>query len=79
MATFKNKLENASKKNKSLLCVGLDPDPELMPVENVEEFGKAIVLATSDLVCAYKPNMGFYEALGQSGLTALKETMKMGI
>lgn len=77
MATFKNKLENASKKNKSLLCVGLDPDPELMPVENVEEFGKAIVLATSDLVCAYKPNMGFYEALGQSGLTALKETMKI--
>jgi orotidine-5'-phosphate decarboxylase len=39
------------------------------------EFNKAIIDATSDLVCAYKPNLAFYEALGNEGLTALKRTV----
>lgn len=77
MNTFNEKLDATSQRNRSLLCIGLDPDPNLMPVANVEEFGKAIVQATSDLVCAYKPNMGFYEALGPVGLNALKQTMRI--
>ena len=73
---FIEKLTNATRKNKSLLCVGLDPDPELMPDRvDVFEFNKAIINATSDLVCAYKLNLAFYEALDDEGLDALKRTM----
>ncbi len=42
----------------------------------VFEFNKAIIDATSDLVCAYKLNLAFYEALGDEGLDALKRTVK---
>lgn len=74
---FIDKLVNASQKNKSLLCVGLDPDPELMPDKiGIFEFNKAIIDATSDLVCAYKLNLAFYEALDSEGLDALKGTIK---
>ncbi len=74
---FVEKLTNIAKKNKSLLCVGLDPDPKLMPDKvGVFEFNKAIIDATADLVCAYKPNIAFYEALGNEGLDALKQTVK---
>jgi orotidine-5'-phosphate decarboxylase len=74
---FSEKLEQAVQKNKSLLCVGLDPDPQHMP-ENlgVLDFNKAIIDATSDLVCAYKPNLAFYEALGDEGRDALKHTVE---
>jgi len=72
---FIEKLASAARKNKSLLCVGLDPDPKLMPDKiDTFEFNKAIIDATSDLVCAYKPNFAFYEALGNEGLDALKHT-----
>ncbi len=74
---FVEKLTNATRKNKSLLCVGLDPDPKLMPKKvGVFEFNKAIIDATADLVCAYKPNLAFYEAMGSEGLDALKQTVK---
>jgi len=73
---FIEKLTCAARKNNSLLCIGLDPDPELMPDKvGVFEFNKAIINATSDLVCAYKPNLAFYEALGNEGLDALKKTI----
>ena len=74
---FVEKLTNTARKNKSLLCVGLDPDPKLMPDKvGVFEFNKAIIDATADLVCAYKPNIAFYEALGNEGLDALRQTVK---
>jgi orotidine-5'-phosphate decarboxylase len=73
---FTDKLPNASRKNQSWLCIGLDPDPELMPVVDVLQFNKAIIEATSDLVCAYKPNLAFYEALGTEGLAILEKTVK---
>ncbi len=73
---FMEKLTGAARKNKSLVCVGLDPDPELMPDKvGVFEFNKAIIDATCDLVCAYKPQFAFYEAMGNEGLTALKRTV----
>ncbi|MCK5319608.1 MAG: hypothetical protein KAJ55_16975, partial [Anaerolineales bacterium] len=73
--TFIEKLNNATRKNKSLLCVGLDPDQERMPENvSVSEFNQAIIEATSDLVCAYKINFAFYEALGEDGMSILKET-----
>ena len=72
---FTDKLLQAMHRNNSLLCLGLDPDPELMPQVGVFKFNKAIIDATSDIVCAYKPNLAFYEALGIDGLTALQKTI----
>lgn len=73
---FTDKLESAVSKNNSLVCIGLDPDPDIFSdAESVFEFNRAIIDATSDLVCAYKPNFAFYEAFGTQGFTALKETV----
>lgn len=75
--TFTEKLTSAIQKNKSLLCVGLDPDPELMPKNiDVFKFNKAIIDLTADVVCAYKLNLAFYEALADEGMSALKRTVK---
>lgn len=78
--TFREKLEAAWEQSNSLLCVGLDPEPSLMPDDfgpaDVAAFNRAIIEATSDLVCAYKPNVAFYEALGpEKGYAALRETL----
>jgi orotidine-5'-phosphate decarboxylase len=73
---FTDKLLQAIQRNNSLVCLGLDPDPGLMPRMGLLEFNKAIVDATSDLVCAYKPNLAFYEALGIEGITALQRTVE---
>ena len=47
-----------------------------MPQVSVIDFNRAIIEATSDLVCAYKPNLAFYESLGADGLEALKKTVE---
>jgi len=73
---FIDKLLNTSRKNQSLLCIGLDPNPQLMPDVDILEFNRAIVDSTHDLVCAYKPNLAFYEALGIEGLIILQKTIE---
>ena len=75
MSGFTERLEQAATAAKSLVCIGLDPDPARMPVSSVSEFNRAIVDATAGLVCAYKPNLAFYEALGLSGLEDLQKTI----
>ena len=75
MTSFVQKLDAACEDNRSLLCVGLDPDPQLMPTNRIVRFNKAIIDATYDLVCAYKPNGAFYEALGIRGVQALVWTI----
>lgn len=73
---FIDKLLSASRRNKSLLCVGLDTEPSLIPnYFSVLEFNRQIIDATKDLVCAYKPNLGFYEAQGIEGMEILQETV----
>ncbi len=74
-AGFFARLNAASQENDSLLCVGLDPDPERMALSDVAAFNRAIIEATADLVCAYKPNLAFYEALGEAGMAALHDTL----
>ena len=77
---FLDKLNAAITKNKSLVCVGLDPDLDKMPQQLKQsekplfEFNKSIIDATHDLVCAYKPNSAFYEALGADGIEQLQDT-----
>ena len=75
MLSFADRLLEASEAAQSLVCVGLDVNPALMPVPGVADFNRAIVDATADLVCAYKPNIAFYEALGIPGLRALEATV----
>jgi orotidine-5'-phosphate decarboxylase len=75
MPSFFEKLTVSVNKNDSLLCVGLDSDTSKLPAEQSQfEFNKAIIDATHDLVCAYKPNTAFYEAEGVAGIEALKAT-----
>lgn len=76
MSTFTDKLNAASARNRSHLVVGLDPQPSLMDVPDVAAFNRAIIEATADLVCAYKPQMAYFEALGMDGLRALETTFK---
>ena len=71
--SFASKLLAANQANKSLLCVGLDADLDLMAERDVVRFCKHIIDATADLVCAYKPNWAFYEALGVEGMEALMQ------
>lgn len=84
--SFRDRLARAVQANDSLLCVGLDPDlsrfPSALPGEGdltkaIVEFNAAVIAATSDLVCAYKPNLGFYVAYGLAGISALVETRRL--
>lgn len=78
MTGFAARLAAAQQRAQSLLCVGLDPDPARLPAalraepDGVARFLLEVVAATQDLVCAFKPNMAFFEALGLPGLAALE-------
>lgn len=83
---FRERLRDAARKANSLVCVGLDPNPDRMPPHiwesgdvkgSIVRFNRGIVEATADLVCAYKPNLGFYAALGLDGIAALVETREL--
>ncbi len=80
MSSFFEKLENIVEKNKSLICVGLDSDLEKIPGKFKAKkypqysFNKYIINKTFDLVCSYKLNTAFYEAIGHQGIYELKLT-----
>ncbi|MEX0770438.1 MAG: orotidine-5'-phosphate decarboxylase [Balneolaceae bacterium] len=84
---YTDKLGKAVKEVESVLCVGLDPSPELIPgelhklysepVDLVEAFCKEAIDATSDYCCAYKPNLAFFEALGGEGLLLFERLLKL--
>lgn len=76
MLTFMDKLKDRQRSNQSWLCVGIDPHPDYMP-DNIDllTFGKAIVDATADQVCAYKLNMVFFLTYGAAGLQVLQDTI----
>jgi orotidine-5'-phosphate decarboxylase len=68
MSGFVAALARAWERNDSLLCVGLDPEIERFPrtigteASPIFRFNKAIIDATADLVCAYKPQFAHYAA-----------------
>ena len=79
---FSEKLERITQKNNSLVCIGLDIDKDLMPSFLFEKksdpyviFAQEIINATKDIVCAYKINLAFYEALGLQGYSVLQQTI----
>jgi orotidine-5'-phosphate decarboxylase len=65
---FTEQLTQAERKNHSLLCVGLDPEPAKFPgamkgdATCIFEFCAAIVDATKDLVIAFKPQIAYFAA-----------------
>ena len=67
---FINKLSTAWTSNNSLLCVGLDPDVDRLPAglqnepDGIFTFCKAIIDATADLACSFKPQIAYFAALG---------------
>lgn len=82
---FVDKLNSAIAANNSLLVVGLDPNPEMMPsgdtkaredlIASLEAWLKWVIGETSDRVCAYKPTLGFYQALGIEGAILLERVL----
>lgn len=68
MSSFIEQLQRGWDGNDSLVCVGLDPEIERFPPHIAEsaspifQFNKAIIDATADLVCAYKPQFAHYAA-----------------
>lgn len=84
---FFTKLQAAVERNNSLLCVGLDPNPAQAPAryraadgnpaETIVAWNRAIIAKTQDLVCAYKPNIAFYEAFGAIGMETLRQTLAL--
>jgi orotidine-5'-phosphate decarboxylase len=61
----------------SLLCVGLDSDAARLPARfagDVPAFNRWIIEQTHRYVCAYKPNLAFYEARGAAGWRDLEAT-----
>jgi orotidine-5'-phosphate decarboxylase len=66
--SFTQQLADIWDRNNSLVCVGLDPEIERLPASIAAEpspifqFNKAIIDATADLVCAYKPQFAHYAA-----------------
>lgn len=66
---FIDQINHAWQHNNSLLCVGLDPDVKRFPAELVQrptaifDFCKAIIDASADLACAFKPQIAYFAAL----------------
>jgi orotidine-5'-phosphate decarboxylase len=80
--TFERSLAFARASHQSLLCVGLDPEPSRLPAglsptqDGVYSFLREIVDATVDVVCAFKPNVAFFEALGPEGPRILEQIVE---
>lgn len=83
--TFTEKLHHAVSTSGSTLCVGLDPNLDLLPQsvkdqfespeEQVTYFCKLVIDYTADHCAAFKPNLAFFEALGPTGLSVFKEVI----
>ena len=73
--SFPDRLAAAFDAHNSMICVGLDPQPSRTAAADILTFNTRVIEATADLVCAYKPQSAFYEAAGDVGWLALRETI----
>lgn len=80
--SFLDKLAAATRARDSIVCVGLDPEPALIPEalgrgpQAALRFLRRIVRATADYVCCYKPNLAFYERYGGAAYDILGLTLQ---
>ena len=81
--TFLDQLQRAAQKNRSLLCVGLDPEPKRFPAGmqgdpgRIYDFCARIVDATADLAIAFKPQIAYFAAhRAEDQLEKLMEHMR---
>lgn len=81
---FTDRLRDLQQQRRSLLCVGIDPDPAQLPrhlldgrtlPDAVLAFNTAIMEATAAAACAFKLNFAFFEVLGREGWRVLEETL----
>lgn len=77
--TYFEKLRAASVARDSQLCIGLDPDPKVIRggLAGAVDFCRALIDATSDVACCFKPNAAFWEQygpLGWEGLATLRQS-----
>jgi len=75
MSSFIKNLEETINRKESLICVGLDPDPNQMQVHDLLEFCKRIIEEVVPYVAAIKPNLAFFEAFGLEGITTLERVV----
>ena len=74
---FLSKLADSSRARDSIVCVGLDPEPDRIPAhlgtgaQAAGRFLRRIINATSDHVAAYKPNLAFFEQYGEAAMDLL--------
>ena len=81
---FLDKLLAVSRQQDSLLCVGLDPEQGRLPsrlhnmpaARAVTYFCQTIIEATAPYVCAFKPNLAFFEVLGPEGMYVFQNVLK---
>ena len=79
---FLDKLAKSMRTRDSILCIGLDPEPALIPEslgrgpQAALRFLRRIVRATSDHACCYKPNLAFYERYGSAAFDVLGLTLQ---
>lgn len=75
---FFENLTQRAKQIDSLLCVGLDPHPNLLEQQTAQaarDFCLRLIDACSPYACAFKPNSAFFEAFGAEGVAALSEVI----
>ena len=78
MTGFEERLAARMEEVRSLVCVGLDPGSGVEMGEGEDpllEWGRRVISQTHPHVCAFKPNLAFYEARGSSGIASLERIM----
>jgi orotidine-5'-phosphate decarboxylase len=71
--SFRDRWDECISRAGAPLCVGLDPDPALLPPSvGLRAFLGELIEATRDIVAAYKPNLAFFEAYGSEGWDILE-------
>lgn len=77
-APFPQRLGDRIERTGTLLCLGMDPDPEALPagftrdLRGVEEFGRLLLRSAAQWASAVKANLAFFEAFGAEGITVLE-------
>lgn len=76
--SYLERLARRSAQTRTVLCVGLDPDPASLPdgfgqdLAGIERFARLVLEAAIPFAAAVKPNLAFFEAFGSAGLAALE-------